>query len=225
MHPFGSQVFTIFALRCFKMRKGKDLKEEWNAFVKMESESAFYDLYTHYFHYLNYIGLKKGSPATKVKDSINDLFLYLWENRAKLQHTLDHHNYIITAFLRKLYRKENFSSEDSLKFNELEELAIAPSAEAIHIINASSAKVSHILKEYVGQLPKSQRDMVYQKFYLGLSYKEIAENNQVSINTVYNTIYKAVDKLRSLIGKDQLGILSIVITVITAIFFIFFKDR
>ncbi|OCX52046.1 hypothetical protein BEL04_11100 [Mucilaginibacter sp. PPCGB 2223] len=207
------------------MRKGKDLKEEWNAFIKKESEPAFYDLYTHYFHYLSYIGLKKGFPATKVKDNINDLFLYLWENRTTLQHTLNHHNYILTAFLRKLYRKESFSSDESLKLNELEEFGMVPSAEAVHIINASSANVSRILKEYVGQLPQSQRNMVYQKFYLGLSYKEIAENNQVSINTVYNTIYKAVDKLRSLMGKEQLGILSIAITILTAIFFIFFKNR
>jgi RNA polymerase sigma factor (sigma-70 family) len=206
------------------MAKGKDLKKDWDAFIQTESEQAFYELYTHYFHYLSYIGIKKGFPDSRVKDSINDLFLYLWENPGKLQHTLNHHNYIITAFLRKLYRKENFSADQGLEFEDLPDFGFSPSAEAQHIHQNSLINASKILQEYVGQLPQRQRSMIYQKFYLGLSYKEIADSNDVSINTVYNTIYKAVDKLRILIGKEQLGALSIAIALLTALLFIFVKN-
>ncbi|HEY8784013.1 MAG TPA: sigma-70 family RNA polymerase sigma factor [Mucilaginibacter sp.] len=207
------------------MRKGKDLKEEWVAFIQTESEQAFHELYTHYFHYLNYVGLKKGFPANRVKDSINDLFLYLWENRNKLRHTLDHHNYILTAFLRKLYRKENFGADNSSEFYSLPDFGFSPSAETLHIHRASTTDVGRILRGFIEQLPQRQRSMIYQKFYLGLSYKEIANANGVSINTVYNTIYKAVDKFRALIGKEQLGAMSLSIALLTELFFIFFQKQ
>ena len=206
------------------MQKENNTKEEWAAFIQTGSEQAFNGLYNYYFHYLNYIGLKKGFSSIKAKDGINDLFLYLWENRSRLAHTINHHNYIITSFLRKLYRKEPFSAEESLEPEQFRDLAISPSAETLHILRASSAQADKVLHNYVAQLPDRQRGMVYQKFYLGLSYKEIAEANDVSINTVYNTVYNAVDKLRALIGKDNLDALSIILVPL-AILFSFFSQN
>lgn len=206
------------------MLKGKDLKAEWNAFTQNESEDSFYILYKHYFNYLHYLGLKKGIAVARVKDCINDLFLYLWENREKLQNTLNHHNYIVTAFLRRLYRNESFDREESLSFDDdSAQFGITPSPETEHIINTTTNEVNRVLKQYVDQLPDRQRSMIYQKFYLGLSYGEIAETNSVSINTVYNTIYNGVDKLRQLIGKEGLTILLIALSSALIIFLFFFK--
>jgi len=74
-------------------------------------------------------------------------------------------------------------------------------------------------------LPPKQRSLVYQKFYLGLSYQEIADANHISVNTVYNSIYKAIDKLKKLIGKEQLGILALAMTVLSVLLAIFLKKQ
>ncbi len=207
------------------MKQGAGLKQEWAIFILEDNERAYYDLYTHYYHYLSFIGFKKGANAGKVKDCINDLFLYLWENRKKLTNIKDHHSYIITAFLRKLFRKENFSEAYSLEVYELPGYTATPSVESLYIRQNIQDDVSKILKTYVSQLPEKQRKMVYQKFYLGLSYKEISGINNVSVNTVYNTVYKAVDKLKLLISKEHLSMLSLAIITISLFFILFFHNQ
>lgn len=192
--------------------KGRDLKDSWSGFIMEGSEPAFYALYTHYYHYLNLLGVRRGFSDDKIKDSISDVFFYLWENRAKLGHISSHHNYIITAFLRKLYRKHAIVMEEMPEPEALPEALNVPSVEALFIKQDLDENVSELIKEKLDQLGDKQRHLVYQKFYLGLSYQEIADQNNVSINTVYNTIYKAAAKLKSLLTKEQEAFLSLAIS-------------
>jgi RNA polymerase sigma factor (sigma-70 family) len=203
---------------------GTDNAKAWDDFIRFENEDAFHVLYTHYFKYLTYIGLKKGFPSTRVKDEINELFLYLWECRNKLKTIGNFHNYIITAYLRKLYRKDDIPYDVIADGEARAELLILPSVESQYIHLQGQRDISRILTDFVGKLPERQRQMIYQKFYLGLSYKEISEANNVSINTVYNTIYKAVEKLKKLIGKDNPDSL-LLFLILLCILFLFFLAK
>jgi RNA polymerase sigma factor (sigma-70 family) len=207
------------------MRKGKDLKEEWDAFIENGSDHAFYTLYDHYHDYLLYIGIKKEMPLEKVKDCINDLFLYVFENRLKLTTINRHHNYLVTIFLRNLFRKERFSSTESLTFDEelVPDMPAYPSVEALYIQQNIQEQVALTLKNYMGKLSPGQSKMIYQKFYLGLTYDEIAQANGVSVKTVYNTILQAVAKLKKLIGTEHFGTLSATISMLGALILFFLK--
>lgn len=183
--------------------KGRDLKYSWKSFIKSKGEDDFYTIYSHYHHYLSFIGHKRYFSADVVKDSINDVFLYLWENRSSLEKVSDFHTYIITCFLRKLYRKRLISPNELYSIQDVQDEQLSPSVEEEYIQHGVDGTVKRIVKDHVGQLAVKQRRMVYQKYYLGLSYKEIAVSNKVSIHTVYNTIYKAIDKIKSAITKEQ----------------------
>lgn len=203
--------------------KGADLKDAWIGFTLSNSESDFYTIYSHYHHYLNYVGVKRGFAGAEIKDSISDVFLYLWENRERLQRVDHHHNYIITSFLRKLYRKSVFNPEEITEMDELPDWLISPSVEDLYIKQDMDETVSQLVKEKVELLADKQRHIIYQKFYLGLSYQEIATANDISINTVYNTIYKATGKLKSLMTKEQEAFLSLAISITFGLFSFFFK--
>jgi len=183
--------------------KGSDLKHIWKSFTISEGEDDFYTIYSHYHHYLSYIGYKRYFSEDVVKDAINDVFLYLWENKSDLQTVNNYHNYIITCFLRKLYRKNIIAPEEMDELQDVPIMLLSPSVEDQYIQQGMNGTVIQIVKDHINQLAAKQRNMVYQKFYLGLSYQEIAITNKVSINTVYNTIYKAIDKLKSTITKEQ----------------------
>jgi len=187
---------------------GNELKPQWELFVAECDHSAYKALYLHYYNYFTFIGLKKGCSGAKVKDTLNEVFLYIWENHAKLGHVKHHHNYLLTAFLRKLYRKEKYITEECFELDTLPEFVVTPSVEVDYIIKGSQKDLTSILNNFIEKLPERQRSLIYQKFYLDLSYQEIADANNISINTVYNTVYKAVDKLKILIGKEQLQALS-----------------
>lgn len=204
--------------------KGRELNDSWIAFTLTGSERDFYALYAHYYHYLSFIGHKKSFPEDKIQDGISDVFLYLWEKRADLTAIKDYHNYIITSFLRKLYRKSIFSLEEMEVLEDLPALLVSPSVEDLHIQQGMDAAVNALVQEYLGQLADKQRQVIYQKFYLGLSYQEIAEANNVSVHTVYNTVYNALDKLKKLVTKEQESLLTTALSLLS-VFLLFFLTR
>jgi RNA polymerase sigma factor (sigma-70 family) len=205
------------------LKKGKDLKAEWENFILDGNSVSFYDIYAHYHDYFTYIGIKKGASAEKTKDCINDLFLYVYETRENLGHISNHHNYLVTSFLRKLFRKQHFSAEESLDLYDLEDGPIYPSVETQYIKQHTSNQVTLTLKNYIDKLSESQSRLIYQKFYLGLSYEDIAQSNNIAVKTAYNTIYNAVEKLKKIIGESDLGALSIAISLLSLLILFFLK--
>ncbi|QKJ29370.1 sigma-70 family RNA polymerase sigma factor [Mucilaginibacter mali] len=195
----------------------------WDTFIIEGGQDVFYTLYSHYHDYLIYLGGLKGATLDSSKDCINDLFLYVFENRSRLQYIRNHHNYLVTAFLRNLFRKRHFSAEEGLELDDLPEMPVYPSVEAEYIRQTTQKQVTQVLNDYISELSDSQSKIVYQKFYLGLSYEEIAGINNISVKTAYNTIYNSVEKLRKLIGQDYVSVLSAAISLFTLIFIIFFK--
>lgn len=191
------------------MIQRQHMNEDWATFVSDGNEQSFDKIYTHYCHYLNFIGLKKSFHGDKVKDAISDVFFYIWEHRKKLDHIRTPHNYIVTSFLRALYKSDRADQHESLEEFDLAEFGLSPSLEELHIEQQQSAGLQNLLQKYISQLAPKQKDLLYQKFYLNLSYQEIAEANNISINTVYNTTYKAVEKLKRQIGKDEVLLISL----------------
>jgi len=204
------------------MVKGRALVSEWSEFLETGDAKAFYVLYDHYHDYLTYIGLQKGASTQKVKDHINDLFLYVFENREKLNHVKHHHNYLITSFIRSLFRKDLFSIIDSLELSDesLPEMPSYPSIETLFIQQNAKDEVTALVKNYIQKLSDGQSKMIYQKFYIGLSYQQIAEANNVSIKTAYNTILQAVAKLKKIIPPEHAGMLAAAITLLSGLFWL-----
>ena len=189
--------------------QAEKLREEWLRFTGAREEEAYKKLYSYYYSYLNFIGLKRGFPSSKVKDVINDLFLYLWENVDKVAQVTNQHNYLITAFLHRLARKEPFASDAAVELQTIADALSEPSVEAAYIQEQAQTELRGRLAGYLNSLPTRQREVIYQKFYLGLSYAEIAAANQLSVNTVYNTVYQALEKLKTTLGgqaEDLLGL-------------------
>jgi RNA polymerase sigma factor (sigma-70 family) len=60
------------------------------------------------------------------------------------------------------------------------------------------------VKELVNELPDDQRQVIYMRHYMGLSFKEIAEQTNVSINTALGRMRYALINLRKIIERKKL---------------------
>ena len=60
------------------------------------------------------------------------------------------------------------------------------------------------VKELVRELPDDQQQVIYMRHYMGLSFKEIAEQTDVSINTALGRMRYALINLRKIIEKKNL---------------------
>lgn len=183
------------------MRSDIHIINYWEDFVLNESRESYYELYKHYYAYLSYIGLKRGMPTETVKDTINDVFLYLWEKRKSLGHIKSSHNYMLTFFhrsiLKKIEQSGKIHGETIEEVDEMHQYFAEPSIEEKLLDKENTERLSVLINRHLNYLPRQQREIMYQKFFLGLSYAEIAKANRLSVNTVYNTVYSAMQKLRS----------------------------
>ena len=60
------------------------------------------------------------------------------------------------------------------------------------------------VKELIKELPEDQQQVIYMRHYMGLSFKEIAEQTDVSINTALGRMRYALINLRKVIKQKNL---------------------
>lgn len=164
----------------------------------------FLALYKKYYHTLLFIGLKEIKDAQIVKDSIQQLFLYLWEKKATIKEARNVKSYIITSFLRNL-------SADRKKARKSGELYVVnnyfpdtlPTPEENLIKKDEHYHLSKELMKHIKALSPRQKQLVMLKFYEGLTYEEIEQKTGLSRRTVYNKIHEALHKLKLGIGTSH----------------------
>lgn len=173
--------------------------------LQLGDREMFLALYKKYYHLLLFIGLREMKDAQLVKDTIHQLFLYLWEKKETIQEAKDIKSYLITSFTRKL-------AADWKKLKRRGELEIIwtnspkdtqPNPEEKLVYKDQHTQVCAILLKKLKELPKRQKELIELRFYEGLNYEEIVERTGLSHRTVYNKIHEGVKKLKSDIVESQ----------------------
>ncbi len=109
------------------------------------------------------------------------------------------HNLIIDHF-----RKEKLKgtiSNDSVEVDIFNSQKFSDRTIEDEMINS---QILFEVKELVRELPDDQQQVIYMRHYLGLSFKEIADQTDVSINTALGRMRYALINLRKLIEKKNL---------------------
>ncbi len=70
-------------------------------------------------------------------------------------------------------------------------------------------QITSDVRKLVDELPDDQRQVIVMRHYMGLSFKEIAEQTDVSINTALGRMRYALINLRKLIEKNNLQLTKI----------------
>jgi len=63
-----------------------------------------------------------------------------------------------------------------------------------------------VVKDLVQKLPDDQKQVIYMRHYMGLSFREISEQTDVSINTALGRMRYALINLRKLIEEKKLSL-------------------
>lgn len=109
------------------------------------------------------------------------------------------HNLVIDHF-RKSNRMPKFESKDK-EFDIFSMLKDSGrNAEKQLIVDQISADV----RKLVDELPIDQKEVVYMRLFKDMSFKEIAENTNVSINTALGRMRYAIINLRRLVVEHNI---------------------
>ena len=166
--------------------------------LKQCDKEMFLALYKKYYHTLLFIGLKEMKDAQLVKDTIQQLFLYLWEKRETIQEADNVKSYLVTSFLRKLtadWKKSTQSGSLQVVWNSYPEDPQPDPLEKL-IRKDEQCHLFKLLMEHINELPNRQKELIVLKFYEGLTYEEIVQRTGLSHRTVYNKIHEGLKKLK-----------------------------
>ena len=172
--------------------------------LKHGDKEMFLALYKKYYHTLLFIGLKEMKDAQLVKDTIQQLFLYLWEKRETIQEARDIKSYLVTSFLRKLtadWKKTKQSVLQAVSSSYPEDPQ--PNPEEKLIKKDEQGHLFKLLMDRINELPNRQKELIVLRFYEGFTYEEIVQRTGLSHRTVYNKIHEGLKKLKLDMATSQ----------------------
>lgn len=109
------------------------------------------------------------------------------------------HNQVIDHFRHT--KQENKINESDAGFDILGTLRFSDETVEDHMVHE---QINRDLRRIVDRLPVEQRDVVMMRYYNNMSFKEIAEESGVSINTALGRMRYALINLRKLIRENQM---------------------
>lgn len=107
------------------------------------------------------------------------------------------HNLIIDYF--RLERNENTISNDEMEVDLLNNAALCDSTIEDKIVHT---QILQDVKKLIKYLPDSQREVLEMRYYQDLSFKEIADQVGISINTALGRMRYAILNIRKLAEEN-----------------------
>lgn len=109
------------------------------------------------------------------------------------------HNQVIDYFRQK--KQRNNVSEGDAGYDILNNQKFSDHTVEEKLI---TNQIETDVRKLIDFLPPEQKEIVLMRYYMGLSFKEIAEQTDVSINTALGRMRYALINLRKLIDEKQL---------------------
>jgi RNA polymerase sigma factor (sigma-70 family) len=168
----------------------------WQA-VLQGDKSSFEQLMERHYKALFHYAAKFSTDTELVKDCIQELFIGIWDSRARLSSNVNPRAYLVASLRRALHRKLQVESRISKAADLSEYFDLETSIEEKLIHSEKTARQAKLISHVVNLLPKRQKEVIYLKFFQDLSRDEIADIMGNSPQTVSNLLQLALKRLRT----------------------------
>lgn len=143
--------------------------------------------------------MKLQADESLVKDCIHDLFVTIWLSRERLSATDSIKFYLLASLKRRITAQVQKSA---VHIGEVPEtIAAAASPEDVIIKAQSSQELRLKLVKIMDQLPPRQQEILHLRFYEGFSPQETADLMELSLNSSYVLLSKALSFLKKHSGE------------------------
>ncbi|MBC9929195.1 RNA polymerase sigma-70 factor [Chitinophaga qingshengii] len=170
--------------------------------LKEGKVQAFNEVYTRYFRLLYQYAWNILNNEEECSDAVQEIFVWLWENRATLEIT-SLKGYLMAAVKYRLARIIQTSRRRAAILAAHVELPAITCIEE----DFEAKELKRVINEFTETLPDRAREIFQLSRVQHLSNKEIAARMGISEKTVENQITIALKKLRSDLSKKMLSFL------------------
>lgn len=179
--------------------------------LKRGDANAFDELFKKYSSRLYGFSVKYLKSSEEAEEVVQEVFLYIWDKRdgLKPEHSFNAYIFTIAYNIIKKYfikkSKDNAFKDDLIYSLLKEENNLDKTIDYKFLLE----KVELIIEA----LPKRRKEIFIKRKYYGLSIKQIAEELEISPNTVENQLASAQKQILKELSKRKLA---------GALFFAFF---
>ena len=167
----------------------------WRLFREGD-EDAYSELAQRYYGKLIHYGQKFTPDRQLVEDALQDLLVRLWLSRRTLGDTPSVKFYLLKAFRHQLFKAmQKFPHNPDVQ-EDLAGYSREFSVEDQYIQQESDLNFRNEVSERLAHLPLRQREVIYLRFFQGLTLDEIADLLVIRSQSVSNLIQRALANLR-----------------------------
>ena len=176
--------------------------EDWKdielfAAIREGDKEALSVLFLRYYDFLKHYGLRIAPSPELVEECIQELFIYIFEAYGRLSDVNQVKAYLFRSLRRRMIEKLSRERRQKEAGRELPTLTdIQFSSEDLRVQEENQRHIQQALALALNELPWRQREAIYLRYFNGLRTKEIAEIMGVANQTILNTLYQALKKIR-----------------------------
>jgi RNA polymerase sigma factor (sigma-70 family) len=173
----------------------KNIIEIWDKFREGD-EISFSVLFETFLDPLYRYGMKFVADESLVKDCIQDLFVKLHNNRASLSPTANPKFYLL--FSLKNLILDSIARNRRLTYVSPEDLPFIAAYQYSGDWEEPDGEeeIKEKFEQVMNMLNPRQKEAIYLRFQLGLSYEEISGLLQINYQSARNLIHRSISKIR-----------------------------
>jgi RNA polymerase sigma factor (sigma-70 family) len=159
---------------------------------------AFEQLYIRHFHDLYTYSYKLTKEKQVSLDCLQELFVQIWDKKERLQTVQSVRFYLMKWLKRDIIRFLNDKNYQYLLYlgddqSHTQDISIEFKPEEEEFVRYRAKQI----RTAIDQLTKREREVVYLRFMMGMSYEEICEILSLNYQVVLNYQHRAFKSLKN----------------------------
>ena len=159
---------------------------------------AFTEIYNRYKYLLYLHAYKRLRDADEAEDLIHDLFAVLWNNRESFILKTHLSGYLYTAVRNRIFKLLAHKDVESVYISSFLEAGEKAVNITDHLVRENQMNL--LIEKEIAALPLKMREIFEMSRKQHLSHKEIADELQISEQTVSKQVTNALKILRTKLG-------------------------
>jgi len=163
-------------------------------------KKAFESLYKHFFKALINYGYRITPDENLIEDSIQEVFIYLWNNKSRLTEVNEVKFYLFRSLKNRIIRdlqKDIFDKSENI--DTYLDFLISLSEEQKTIDSENDNAELNALKKAIEHLPQRQQEVINLKYYHDFSLEQIAQLMEMNRQSVSNLLFRSYASLRAIL--------------------------
>ncbi|QJD80718.1 RNA polymerase sigma factor [Spirosoma rhododendri] len=166
--------------------------------LRQDDEKALQFLFTTYYNPLFRAGVKWSHDSALTEEAIQGVFQDLWQYRQTLGDVSSFEAYL-KGSLKKRLAKAAAQGQRTATEPLTDDYLPVTSYEDILVAQEEDDSRRTRLVQAMNELTTRQKEIVTLKYFEELSYKEIAEQTGLQIDSIYKTLHEALKRLKTVL--------------------------